>query len=116
MHKLLFPDTLRSYFVSVDGMEDELDPDLYRFWPLCDVRPVHTELSDSNPDRFAYPDCFIFADHCMSCWDYAVKINQDPNQPAPVFRVTGDDPPSEQMSDSFAEFMQIYVDNPLSII
>ena len=115
-HAVLFPGILRSYFLAVDGMEDEMDPDLYRFWPLGDVRAVSTELSGIHPDRFAYPDCFVFADHCISCWDYAVKITRDPNQPAPVFRVTGDDQPGEQMSDSFAAFMESYVDNPLSII
>ena len=115
-HTVLFPDTLRSYFLTVDGMEDEMDPDLYRFWPLGDVRPVANELTEVNPDRLAYPDCFVFADHCISCWDYAVKITRDLNQPAPVFRVTGDDEPGEQMADTFAEFMESYADNPLSII
>ena len=93
-----------------------MDSDLYRFRPLGDVRPVATELSEINPDRLAYPDCFVFADHCISCWMYAVKITRDPNQPAPVFRVTGDDEPGEQMAESFVAFMECSADNPLSII
>lgn len=115
------PADVRDYFLFVDGMGDEMDEGLYRFWPLSEVKPVHEELADtewgsSYPDRFAYPDCFVFADHCISCWDYAVKLTRDPLQPAPVFRVTGGDPPVEMMAASFRDFMASYADNPDSIM
>ncbi len=99
--------------MTVDGTGDEMDEDLYRFWPLAEVKPVHEQLADtehfSYPDRFAYPDCFVFADHCIDCWDYAIKLTDDPTQPGPVFRVTGNDPPGEQMASSFREFMGLSV-------
>ena len=119
-HHVVLPFDVREYFMVADGTGDEMDSDLYRFWPLAEVKPVHEELADtehfSYPDRFAYPDCFVFADHCISCWDYAVKLTDDPKQPAPVFRVTGSDPPGEQMASTFRDFMKQYADAPNNII
>jgi hypothetical protein len=110
----------RDYLTMADGTGDDMDEMLYRFWPLAEIKPVQEELADTPhfkyPDRFSYPDCFVFADHCISCWDYAVRLNMDPNQPAPVFRVTGSDPSGEQMAPSFREFMTRYANDPQSII
>jgi hypothetical protein len=111
---VVLPTAVHEYFMAADGTADEMDDGLYRFWPLAEVKPVHEELADT--DRFAYPDCFVFADHCINCWDYAVKLTDDPAQPAPVFRVTGSNSPGEQMSPSFREFMQRYADDPKNII
>ena len=78
---VLLPTDVREYFVAADGTGDEMDNDLYRFWPLAEVKPVHEELADtelfSYPDRFAYPACFVFADHCINCWDYALNLTDD---------------------------------------
>ena len=38
------PSDMREYFLTIDGMEDELDPGLNRFWPLHMVKPVEDEL------------------------------------------------------------------------
>jgi len=114
------PANVREYFMIADGTGDEMDDDMYRFWPLAEVKPVHVVLKDtehfSYPDRFAYPDCFSFADHCISCWDYAFRLTDDPTQLAPVFRVTGSEPSGEQMASSFREFMTQYANTPNSII
>lgn len=39
----------------------EVDGDLYRFWPLNEIVPVHDVLSEECGDRY-YPGCFLFAD------------------------------------------------------
>jgi SMI1 / KNR4 family (SUKH-1) len=113
------PSDVRDYFIAADGTGDDMDEGLYRFWPLSEMQPVHDVLNSERftyPDRFAYPDCFSFADHCINCWDYAVRLTDDPTQPAPVFRVTGGDQPREQIASSFREFMDCYADNPNNII
>lgn len=114
------PDVL-AYFLTVDGSSaDDMDDDLFRFWPLAEVVPVHEELDERGgvvyPDRFAYPDCFVFADYLIHSWLYAVKLTADPTQPAPVYRVTGGDHPGEQMSASFGEFVARYAANPSSVM
>jgi hypothetical protein len=120
-YHVVLPADVREYFMTIDGMgENDMDKAMNRFWPLGEVKPVEEELSDSRgvvyPDRFAYPDCFVFADHCMNCWDYAVKLTTDPTQQAPVYRVTASDEPGEQMAASFREFMVRYSDDPDSIV
>ncbi len=119
-HGVVLPADVRDYFATVDGTGDDMDGELFRFWPLTEVKPVYEVLEDterfSYPDRFAYPNCFVFADYCISCWDYAVKLTSDPTQPAPVFRVTGSDPPGEQMASSFREFMERYAADPNNVI
>lgn len=120
-YKVVLPPSVRLYFETVNGTGDDMVGELlYRFWPLCELKPVEEELSGVDgftySDRFSYPQCFVFADHCMNCWLYAVKLTSDPNQPAPVFRVTASDPPGEQMASSFSEFMEQYLADPRNIL
>lgn len=115
------PADLLEYLLAVDGSSDgEMDNDLFRFWPLSEVVPVHVELDERGgvvySDRFAYPECFVFADYLVNSWLYAVKLTADPGQPAPVYRVTASKDPGEQMSASFREFMESYAASPSSIV
>jgi hypothetical protein len=110
---------VRDYFRAADGTGDHMDDGLYRFWPLAEVKPVHDVLVSDRfeySDRYSYPDCFVFGDHCINCWDYAVRLTKDSMQPAPEFRVTGGEPPGEQMAASFREFMSRYAQNPDDIM
>lgn len=118
---VVLPPTVRQYFETVDGTGDDMEGDFcYTFWPLSEVKPVDEELSDAKgvvySDRFSYPQCFVFADHLLNSWDYAVKLTSDPNQPAPVFRVTASDSPGEKMASSFSEFMEQYLADPRNIL
>ena len=120
-HNVVLPADVRAFFLLADGTGDDMDSHLYRFWPLNEVKLVEDELSDSRHDtaygdRLAYPNCFIFADYCIWCWAYALKLTTDPDQPAPVYRVTGGEEPGEQMASSFIEFMTKYSINPDDII
>jgi hypothetical protein len=120
-YDVFLPIDFSRYLQAVDGTGDDyIDDCLFRFWPLAEIKPVHEELDESAgvtyPDHFAYPNCFVFADHCFNCWLYAVKFTKDPAQPAPVFRVTADDIPGEQMAPSFFEFMKRYANDPDSIL
>jgi hypothetical protein len=116
---VILPKDVLEYLQTVDGSgHDEMDDAYYRFWPLSEIRPVHEVLDDSRgvvyPDRFSYPDCFVFADHLLDSWLYAVKLTGDPDQPAPVYRVLAKDVPGERMSCSFREFMICYANDPKS--
>jgi hypothetical protein len=115
------PADVREYLLAVDGSSDgPMDEHLFRFWPLSEIVPVHEELDERGgvvyPDRFAYPDCFVFADHLLNSWLYAVKLTADPEQPGPVYRVTASSNPGEEMSPSFKEFMSRYASIPSSIL
>ena len=117
---VVLPVDVRKYFMTSDGIGDDMDDDNFRFWPLSEVKPVHEELADTEhgiyPDRFAYPNCFVFADYCIWCWAYAVKLTDDPTQPAPVFGVTASETPGQQIAPSFREFMVNYAADPYTVM
>lgn len=115
-YEVHLPADLRSYFLVVNGTGPDMDPDLYRFWPLEEVKPVEEELNEVYPDRYSYLGCFVFADHCISCWDYAARLECHGETAGPVFRATGTNPPREQMAASFVEFIEMYLASPNNII
>ena len=119
-YEVVLPEDVRAYFVAEDGTGQDMDDECFRFWPLAEVRPVEDELDESGgvvyPDRFAYPNCFVFADHLMNSWLYAVRLTTDRTQLAPVFRVTASDQPGEQMAPTFRQFMSQYAERPGSIL
>lgn len=119
-YEVVLPEDVRAYLVAENGTGHEMDDVYFRFWPLAEIRPVKDELDDSGgviyPDRFAYPDCFVFADHLMNSWLYAVRLTSDRNQLAPVYRVTASDEGGEQMAPTFRLFMSRYADRPESIL
>lgn len=120
-YHVVLPVDLAEYFQNVDGTGiDESDEHLTSFLSLAQMRRVDEWLDDSHgvvyPDRFAYLDCFIFADHFMSSWLYAVKITRDPTNPCPVYRITASDVPGQMEAHSFREFMKKYAKDPLSIL
>lgn len=120
-YQVALPADLAEYFQTVDGTGiNESDEHLTSFLSLAEMRPVHEWLDDSTgvvyPDRFAYLDCFVFADHFDSSWLYAVRIMSDPTNPCPVYRVTASNIPGEIEASSFREFMTKYANDPLSIV
>ena len=120
-HGVALPTDFLEYLRIVDGSSDgDMDNAYFRFWPLSEVTPVHEELNERDgviyPDRFAYPDCFVFADYCINCWLYAIKLTSDPASSGSVYRVTANNNPGEKMANSFKEFMESYARNPDNIL
>ena len=114
---IVLPADLREYFLTVDGMEDELDPGTNRFWPLEMVKLVSEELNDIHSDRWSYPGCFIFADHCIWCLAWAVRFGSEPLEVSePVFQVTGDKVPGRMIAPSFTAFVEMYLANQYSVL
>ena len=116
-HGVVLPADLRDYFLTVDGMVDELDPGTNRFWPLAMVKLVSDELEDIHSDRWEYPECFIFADHCIWCLAWAVRLGKEPLEVSePVFQVTGGAAPRRMIAPSFTSFVEMYLQNPDSVL
>ena len=120
-YHVALPADLSEYFQTIDGTGIETsDEHLTSFLSLAEIRPVHECLDNSAgvvySDRFAYPDCFVFADHFYSSWLYAVQITSDSTNPGPVYRVTASDIPGQIEARSFREFMTKYANAPISIL
>ncbi len=111
-YRVVLPLDVRQYFMAANGTGDAMDEVLCRFWPLMEVKPVHDvlELERFNcPDRFAYPDCFLFADHCTRSWDYALQLTNDPTQPAPVFRFVRTDQLNQAAESGNVEIVKLLI-------
>ena len=116
-HDLRLPADLRAYFLATNGTGDTMDLDYFRFWPLREVRPVRRAWAQGPTTRDPYADCLVFADYCIECWLYAVRVGNDPARAGPVFRVTGAaSPPDEQLAGSFLEFIEKYLADPSSVM
>jgi hypothetical protein len=114
---VVLPSDMRAYFLTVDGMEDELDPGTNRFWPLAMVKPVEEELSEGHKDRLAYPDCYVFIDHCIWCFAWAVRLDKEPaGVSGPVFQVTASEVHGQQIAPSFTAFVEMYLADQYSIL
>ena len=116
-YHVTLPTDMREYFLTIDGMEDELDPGLNRFWPLQMVKPVADELTERHKDRLAYPGCFVFVDHCIWCLAWAVRLGREPSPVSgPVFQVTASDIPGRQIAPSFTAFVEMYLADQDSVL
>ena len=112
-YSVVLPQQVVDYFRFVDGMDDEMYRDMYRFWKLEQVRPVFDVLSGHDfSERDAYPSYFVFADYMINSWCYAVLLTEDGQQPAPVRFVTYSDSPGGFAANSFQSFMQQYCEDP----
>jgi hypothetical protein len=114
-YNVVVPDDMRAYFLAVDGMQDELDPGMNRFWPLEMVKPVEEELSERHKDRLAYPGCFVFVDHCIWCLAWAVRLSKESSS-GPVVQVTASEIPGRQIAPSFTAFVEMYLGNQYSVL
>lgn len=115
-YRVKLPDTLRTLLKFVDGMADgDVDDDLYCFWPISDIKTVgeicKTGLGPAKIDPADYENYFVFADYCISAWDYAIELDSNPNNPGPVYRVFCE-PVKEKIAESFFEFLQMYAEDP----
>lgn len=112
------PNDMQEYFLTVDGMEElPFDPAYNRFWPLAMVKPVSEELSENHSDSLALPGCFLFVDHLIWSFAWAVELRNEPSElSGPVFQVTGGDHPVRQIATSFTAFMEMYLQDPFSIL
>ena len=120
-YQVVLPFDFAEYLRAVDGTSvDESDENVLSFLSLAEIRPVHEVLDESGgvvyPDRFAYPNCFVFADYLLSSWLYAIQITADATNLGPVYRVTASDAPVQMEAASFREFMTKYVADPGSIL
>lgn len=115
-YEVVLPSSVRAYFEAANGQCEEMGNDLFRFWPLSEVKPVSEELdSDIHTDRLDFPGYFVFADYLIWSWGYAVKIESISEFAAPVHCLTGEKH-TRQVASSFVEFIQKYLTNDESIM
>jgi SMI1 / KNR4 family (SUKH-1) len=102
------PADLSTYFKKMDGMQgEETDHQDIRFWSLNEMKPVFEEI----PSADVTLHYVVFADYSLWAHAYAIYIGGTPEGRVAI--VGGDSP--LVVADSFAEFIDMYLRDPLSI-
>ena len=106
-HHVKLPADLSAYFQRANGMAGaDWDEWLFRFYP---VQELEAGL-DHSPDLAGY---YFFMDH--SIWAFGYAINLNPADPRYGQIVISHEPESP-VTDSFTAFVQLYHDDPRSLI
>ena len=110
-HDLRLPDDLRDYFLTVNGMvqnvKDESDKNLFAFWPINKLGPMPEICAADScavPDIVNPSSYFVFIDYFMWSWAYAIQLGESTNS---VILVGTKSP--TVVARSFAEFVDLYV-------
>lgn len=106
------PADLRSYFLAVNGTGSQMDIDMFRFWPLEELRPIDIDHIEYG----LYPGCFLFADWSLDAWQYAVQLTDESDTSGPIFVIGRLSPPAECVANSFTDFLSRYLANPISVM
>jgi hypothetical protein len=81
------------------------------------IKLVEEELTEQHKDRLAYPGCFVFVDHCIWCFAWAVRLGKDQAEVSgPVFQVTASEYPGHQIAPSFTAFVEMYLADVDSVL
>lgn len=103
------PMILRHYFSIFNGTgEENFGKNHFAFFSLYEVKLVREIMSETEPDKDAYPDCYVFSDFLCWCWGYAVQLD-DEGTDGLVFQVSGTQPPPRLISTSFRAFIEDYL-------
>lgn len=101
---------LRHYFLAFNGTgEANFGDNGFSFFSLDEFKLVREKImSKTEPDKDAYPNCYVFSDFLCWCWGYAVQLN-DKGIDGLVFQVSGT--PPRLISTSFKAFIEDYLND-----
>ncbi len=68
------PTDFREYFLRLNGTDGDGDTNVFRFWPLHEVRRV--DIKGFN--LLGSDSYYFFADYLVECWYYAIYLGSDP--------------------------------------
>jgi hypothetical protein len=108
------PQDMREFYSTVNGMGGHYDEShFFRFWPIEEVTPVSSYMYGGPDIVRAIPELaeyFLFFDHSVDLWMYAIRLNQDANLATPIRGVYPELCSAEFRS--FTGFVTTYVDQP----
>jgi hypothetical protein len=110
-YKVLLPDDMRDYFLTVNGMVENMyydqDRNGFSFWPLRKVKTVVEEAGESGNRRLASQKTesfFVFSDYLCWCWAYAIRLSQNRRESNDVILLCCRNP--VKIADSFSQFAE----------
>jgi len=121
-NRLLIPSDLAEYFRLLDNATNELDKDLYQFYPFDQFKSVKSELShwEGVPNYKNIvntlensENCFVFADYMSHLFAYAIRLYQHTKDFNEVYLICGDK--YKIVANSFSEFLRLYFDDSMDL-
>jgi hypothetical protein len=104
-HDVKLPPIIANYFLTVNGTKDGEcgmeDSDLNSFWHLDQVKTAKDHYQDDsipNANRL-----FVFADHSIECFSWAVRLSSDPSADTPILISYALHQPIARTFDAFLE-------------
>ena len=118
VHAVCLPQDMRDYFLAVDGMEevDTMTGNFFFFWPLHAVKTVSEELGpEAQAGIIESNQYFLFADYCLWCWGYAIRLTNNPTGDNSVFCTGSSLDNAGVVAGSFTEFVELYLADDAAI-
>jgi hypothetical protein len=107
---LRLPDDFRDYLLHACPANENWDNDLIGWWSIDRIKNIVDEhphkIKDETIERDAAKYLF-FADYCIWCWAWAIACGEDQNR-GRVVVISGHD---RFVADSFAQFVDLYIDD-----
>ena len=105
------PDDFREYLLNSCPRDSAFDSDNIIWWPLGRIKNIVDEYPHKITDQIIARDAakyLFFADYCIWCWAWAIACGDDENR-GRVVVISGQD---RFVADSFAQFVDLYIDDP----
>ena len=108
-HQLYFPQSVKDYFTSVNGMKHTDDGN----W--CDDEFIRFNNFEEEIYRKYNPQgYFIFADYSLSAHHYLIKLTSEQQEESAVYVDYTDD--LQKVSETFTEFVNEYLNKNLDVL
>ena len=113
-YDVCLPEDMREFLAVVNGFDnrsgEEVDSDMITFFSLEEIKPLNASDWGVASRAESY---FVFADWSISAHVYAVRLLNDCAASSPVVVVYD---ALVQVADSFAEFMQAYLEGNKAVL
>ncbi len=113
-YAVAMPADFRGYLQRANGTGHDTDDDLFRFWPIEEIKPVEIELAGSS-DSNLFPGCFVFADYGINMWLYAIQLQGDSSAVGRVYLVEVNGRRGAPIAASFSDWVALYLSSPEEI-
>ncbi len=120
-YKLIIPEDLENYFLSLNGTGSSYDNNLFRFYSLQHFLPIGESLikwggipnyRNIVKTLRQHEECFVFSDHSFHLFVYAIRLNKNRLGDNQIYIMQGAD--YEVIANSFSDFLELYLkDDPI---
>jgi hypothetical protein len=114
-YDIKLPDDFRDFLLNSCPRDSDFDSDNIIWWPLDRIKNIVDEYPHKITDETIASNAakyLFFADYCIWCWAWAIACGDDENR-GRVVVISGQD---RFVADSFAQFVDLYIDDPCRLL